>query len=763
MSADRFDGSTNRPATWSGDAHSRRTVLRGGLTLGSAAFAAMAGLRGASETEASRNFGARPLHSRNQQSTADATIRQKAFDLNYDVEKIFGFVADEVRYDAYAGQLRGAKGTMLGLAGNSADQAQLLSALLRLALVPVRFAIGELDEATAAALLDSTRLSKDAVRRHDLAVQATSLQSAASDAEATPEAATPTAEDAALIKALSDSHQKMASEAATMVATTLSTLTQALAKASVALPTTPLSLPERERRQHVWVQYATGAQWVDLDPTLPRGTAAPTPASTPEELPAESDHRVRIRIVAELVRGGQPMREELISFEAKSSDLNGVAITFTHLSPESFQAVGAAIMGALGGGGVTRIPCLFVGGKLTQASTHLTFGGDGGVFGDSSQGPVDGEPIAEWIEVEVVSPDGTPTTVSREIFDRIGFAARATGPAAIDTPAAVTLVDVPNLGKCYLPLLQVWALMVSTGVAPTGLLASVPASDDVSGLHSTGVLGHLMLRDWLGTTIGPDHGFRLYPDAPNVTAFVLSTSPDAPGQKGSIDADILIRHAAAVPMTDGGAAQPSGLLAAALAHAAERFSLDTSRLSDLSAVGIPAADALVQGLSVGQVFDAAAAQGIGLTTLTTAGAAIPAFSHEATVRISADLAAGYVVVVPERAVAIDGEPAVGWWSIDPTTGAAFDRMENGRGNVNRLAVRPQVTEEEIEIELARREMMPVYRRMGWAVASVSVLAAASVFLYNASGAASGKGESLQKLPDDYRNVKDMVKVAKGSC
>ena len=120
------------------------------------------------------------------QAQADP-IADEAFELGYDLDSIFRFVADEIAYEPYPGILRGALGTLQARAGNSADKALLLAALLDASLIPYRFAQGSLDEAASAQLLDTLPVGVEAARRLARGpLDAGEEQIASSDAVAAP-------------------------------------------------------------------------------------------------------------------------------------------------------------------------------------------------------------------------------------------------------------------------------------------------------------------------------------------------------------------------------------------------------------------------------------------------------------------------------------------------------------------------------------------------------------------------------------------------
>jgi len=46
-------------------------------------------------------------------------------------------------------------------------------------------------------------------------------------------------------------------------------------------------------------------------------------------------------------------------------------------------------------------------------------------------------------------------------------------------------------------------------------------------------------------------------------------------------------------------------------------------------------------------------------------------------RVAADVEAGYVVIVPRKAVVRNGQQRVGWWRVDPVSGETIGVMDSG--------------------------------------------------------------------------------------
>ncbi len=86
-------------------------------------------------------------------AAAEPSDRERLLDeLDYEAERIVGFVRDRIAFQPYHGVLRGVAGTLSGRSGNAHDQALLLAALLRDAGYDAQVLTGELTSAQARTL-----------------------------------------------------------------------------------------------------------------------------------------------------------------------------------------------------------------------------------------------------------------------------------------------------------------------------------------------------------------------------------------------------------------------------------------------------------------------------------------------------------------------------------------------------------------------------------------------------------------------------------
>ena len=93
-----------------------------------------------------RAIPAEQLASTPDANTTDPFVQEQAAKLDYDPQAIFDYLNDEVGYESYIGSLRGARGTLWSVAGNSLDEASLGVALFRASGIPAQYAHGTLSD-----------------------------------------------------------------------------------------------------------------------------------------------------------------------------------------------------------------------------------------------------------------------------------------------------------------------------------------------------------------------------------------------------------------------------------------------------------------------------------------------------------------------------------------------------------------------------------------------------------------------------------------
>lgn len=613
--------------------------------------------------------GSRALHRANGDRIAEVAAA-----LDNDPETIFRFVSQQVRYDPYSGVLRGPLGTLAGRAGNSADQALLLAALLDAAGVPTRLAWGEIDDGVAESLAAAAIGDVATLRQEALDASLGVLPGR----DATGLAIDP-AMEAAIAQAAARADE-VVSWARAQLTDTLTAFQQAFADATIQSPGGFRGIPDRERLQHIWVQTSSDGGWLDLDPTLPTSVmGAPLAGlvTAGEELPDDLYHRVDLSVIGESFSGGSLLNTPLLRVTARSYELAGAPIVFLNVPPEA----GAGLSGLISplSGMTTYVPALLVSGEgYVGQPIHFSRPADDGFFGEDwfgSTEPVDGDATAEYLELTLVAPDRDPQTVRRAIFDRFGPAARAAGADAADLgPIAIVDIGSDRDGE-ILPAQTMSWLTVSTGL--------VSPDDEVLAdwdpeLGSGAVIAHShhFAREFAGLELALPRGVRAFADAPNVTAYTTSVRGHLDGsQLVDSSIDILHRSLGVVPV-EGVAGPPvPAAVPGVVAHIAERL-LNGDALPD--ARGADPAPA-----SVGAVFDAARAEGIVLRALTSPGDTSDlAYPSDALARLEGRLSEGWLAVAPERSVTLAGDERAGWWLIDRATGRVIDELDDGRGAAN---------------------------------------------------------------------------------
>lgn len=571
----------------------------------------------------------------------------------YDPELIWftaGFTQDPLsaftavqsfRTDLYQGALRGTRGTLWGEAGNSLDKASALIAMLRAAGVPARYRHGTLNNAQAQTLIASLFPAANGVAGH-LPI------------------GTPLADpvnDAALIALAAD---------------------------------------------HWWVEaYLPGSGWTDLDPTYPQATAgqafaAPSNDGTDRaaDVPSSVHHTLRVRLKKEQYNtfpvGGTTLSTSYPLDEVFNvSQLAGKRVTLGHLVHEVIQ------------GGVFS--------SITRDYTPYVMIEDNNVAyqGASFQDLLTNFPLAtsfttaEWLEYEIHSPDGHTETFTREVKDLIGAATRRLGGSP---QLAVGTSSGPFFGAEDIYVNWVLPNAVSDWAAQrqsVGVLAR---------LKEAGALSETMLE--IASRYAPGEFLNEADEAAYLAAradlvFVSEFSLSSIGLNFARQADAMLAEIEDGLRTRLYYASPRVFTVSSIGSPATTITTTVDlRHTSVEAIAYPgqaaAAEQVAQwskGLNESILEGEALAQGTGAVPLTTmrvfdemTAQGIDAvllqpneygrldaydFSDEALAHVIDALLEGKQVLIPSRAVLIDGQPTFAWWEIDPVTGETISVGENG--------------------------------------------------------------------------------------
>ena len=256
--------------------------------------------------------------------------------LGFDADKIFQFVRDQTILEPYAGMLRGARGVLVGGAGNSLDRALLLQALLTQSGIPCRLMRGTLPQDAAAKALQQFLSSPKSHLPAPITVDPSSAstklmeQAGASDqliAEIKDRCATRSA--AFWRTVLSQTDERTAFLAASLQTAGFKP------QAAAAVQETLL----KSLATHYWVQRQDASQnWIDLDPTFADsevGKTAGQDGSPVDAIAPEERHQFDLSMIYRTRSGSDIKEEELLKITVDAADAPFTPIAFAVQSADA--------------------------------------------------------------------------------------------------------------------------------------------------------------------------------------------------------------------------------------------------------------------------------------------------------------------------------------------------------------------------------------------------------------------------------------------
>jgi hypothetical protein len=632
-------------------------------------------------------------------------IDRSVFDLeallestDYEVDRIIGFVKEEIGFEQYPGTLRGAEGTLMSRAGNSLDQSVLLARLLRDAGVDARIARAQLSEAQARELLQEMRRARSRYPSIGSPQGITSCMFDMGLFEKSREEKV-----AELEKLLASQSPTGDSRAVQQVRSTLDDVSRRLSDAGIALgDEAHLASLIAEAEDYFWVQYredASGA-WTNVHPSFRQETQFEPVFTTvySESIPEELQHRFRYQVFIERAINGRLEVAALSQpWERPTANLSAVPLVFTN-APDTLMG-GASLRDNVDDAldrATFFAPSL--GTTLTEGAKFFDSTGTlidpevasapgaglfktiGGLFGEAL-GEMGGEGTpkltAQWLQFTFVAPDGSERSYQRMIMDRIGADARRRG----EVPASLG----PTTKEDLRPLLQRHSFMVATGMVPRAraldfalqqvvdsrplyqaIITATPGAkqgDIPKKIRDVpvGWAGHLHLFNVFDrvTNFGPDG--RLFRSGPTLVIQSEGLSPRPGYLMKSID---IVQNPWRGFRWEGNELRLDTRAAA------------TAGIWETGSEGF-AIDASSDRFNTQVAFSRAEASGAKVHVFKP-GSRVEAaqLSPDSLASIQQDVDRGFAVIFPD----LEQPEGAGWWRINPQTGETLGQIGTGRGS-----------------------------------------------------------------------------------
>jgi hypothetical protein len=530
-----------------------------------------------------------------------------------DLAGTFEKVTRGIRYEPYPGVMRGPRVTAVAAAGNAWDQALLLATLLRDQGYRVRFARGNLSDENRLVLLRG--------------LYPPVLPSAGLGLDFTP---FDLGSDAAINGAAAD---------------------------------------------HLWIEVAQGNNWLPLDPSFPRAIAGAAYAEAEahfDRIPPEAYTYLTIAL-KQVTTSGET--RELFSADGTVERLAlrplWLTITSSPLMPAERKSRAASLTFS-----ATSEPEEPDSPPVPKGTNHhWAWGLDQLETRRGTVTVLDEEPGLsiehEWLELTIDFPDGRRRVVERDLRgDELSSPTGFRRYQLLVAPGRVPLSHADAVEQRVLSSIDLEPLKQELAAAGgDGEPASARALE-----QSAGTLAHYLLAlrfaaesDALSDRISWVNGVALVHHQPRLiltSAEVLQGADKAVSPR--VHFDLRLNEVLALPYP-GFPIRTAALFQAA--RGMQESVLEGAMLAELNQ------DA--GSLSTARYMEHALAERVPLQVLTLPGEGGAALPAKVRTRIDAALTGGARIVIPERAVKIDGRARWGWWQIDPRSGALVGVMDNG--------------------------------------------------------------------------------------